>query len=302
MTLFVAPLRVTAAAAKRRTLAARCACCRARISATCAAPKSTGARVSAALACAVVAALCTTRAHALSPPSASAPAVASARMEPVANSTRAERGAWRQLAVAVAGERQHSIGHSAASFLRARGMSSELAVLAISALPVVELRGGIPVGFVLGLPPARTLALSVAGNMLPVLPVLWLLRLSFVQRVGARWLTRARVKARSVANSAWQARALALFVGVPLPGTGAWTGCVVAFVLGMSHASAFVAVLVGVVSAALIVTALCLMGAVGGAIAAGVLLASGALWVRNSVRGDGGGGGGGASESGEDCA
>ncbi|KAI0567176.1 putative small multi-drug export protein [Gracilaria domingensis] len=94
-----------------------------------------------------------------------------------------------------------------------------------------------------------------------------LLRLAFVQRVASKVLDRARRKARTVSNSASQARALALFVGVPLPGTGAWTGCVIAFVL-----------------AAVIVTSLCFLGKAGGVIAASVLLGTALISLLNSFR------------------
>eukprot|EP00737_Agarophyton_chilense_P002509 gb/GEZJ01002864.1/.p3 GENE.gb/GEZJ01002864.1/~~gb/GEZJ01002864.1/.p3 ORF type:complete len:325 (-),score=65.92 gb/GEZJ01002864.1/:1703-2677(-) len=178
----------------------------------------------------------------------------------------------------------HSIPQKAANFLRSHGLNDKLVVLLISALPVVELRGAIPVGFLLGLPALHTFLLAVLGNMLPIIPLLGLLRLHLVQRVAATVLQRARRKAESIANSTSQATALALFVAVPLPGTGAWTGCFVAFVLGMRFRTAFASLFVGVLSAAVIVTALCSMGTVGGGIAALLLLITGLLSLFNTFR------------------
>lgn len=176
-----------------------------------------------------------------------------------------------------------SIGQKLATVLRSRGFTKELVVLFLSALPVVELRGGIPVGFLLGLPPFHTFLLSVTGNMLPVVPILWLLRRQFVQRLAATYLDRARRKAQSVSNSTSQARALALFVGVPLPGTGAWTGCLVGFVLGMSFHTTFLALLVGVIAAAIIVSSLCFLGRTGGIIAAAVIVGFGVVSIFKST-------------------
>lgn len=81
--------------------------------------------------------------------------------------------------------------------------------------------------------------------------------------------------------------ALALFVGVPLPGTGAWTGVMVAFVLGMKFWTAVMALGGGVIMAAIIVTALCVMGWIGAIIAGGVLLGGGIVAVLQSAKVDG---------------
>lgn len=183
---------------------------------------------------------------------------------------------------AVATTAHTSIGQKLATVLQKRGLNNELVVLFLSALPVVELRGGIPVGFLLGLPPLQTFLLSVIGNMLPVIPILSLLRQPFVQRLASTYLERARRKAESVTNSTSQARALALFVGLPLPGTGAWTGCLVGFVLGMPFRTTFFALLVGVIAAAIIVSSLCFLGKTGGIIAATVVLGSGVVSILKS--------------------
>lgn len=119
--------------------------------------------------------------------------------------------------------------------------------------------------------PLKTLLLAVLGNLAPILPLMLILRVRFVQALAARVLDRARKKAAAVGNANSRAVALALFVGVPLPGTGAWTGSLVAFVLGMPFGQSFAALAAGVVMAASIMTVLCALGKVG-ALVAGTLL------------------------------
>lgn len=177
-----------------------------------------------------------------------------------------------------------SLPSKIAAFLRERGVRDELVVLFASALPVVELRGGIPLGFILGLHPIQIFLLSLIGNMLPVIPVALLLKSPFVQRIASGMLERARRKAETVGNSSSRAKALALFVGVPLPGTGAWTGCLVAFVLGMNLRVTFLSLLAGVFISAIIVTTLCLMGTIGALIAAVSLIGGGLVSLFSSVK------------------
>lgn len=169
------------------------------------------------------------------------------------------------------GDGHVSLGDKLARRLRAVGVPDALIVFTLSALPVLELRAGVPAGFLLGLPPRDTFLLSVVGNLCPILPFLLLLRLSWVQALSRRVLGRARALAQTVGNAQSRATALALFVGVPLPGTGAWTGSLVAFVLGMPLSSTMAALSSGVVMAATIMTALCALGWIGASIAAIVL-------------------------------
>lgn len=105
--------------------------------------------------------------------------------------------------------------------------------MVISAMPVVELRGGVPVGIWMGMPIVKVFTLCVAGNMIPIPLILLALRSSFVQKLAKPVLDRAREKAAGFGDEKSQALALTLFVGIPLPGTGAWTGAMGAFLLGM---------------------------------------------------------------------
>lgn len=141
-------------------------------------------------------------------------------------------------------------------------------VICLAALPLIELRGAIPVGIVVfHMHPALVLFLSFIGNMLPV-PLLLLglgpLTSSFsrfpaLQRVLDQALERARNQAAEW-GSQNVVRALALFVGVPLPGTGAWSGAVIAFVLGLPLWEGMLGNAVGVLLAGTLVTVLSCMG------------------------------------------
>ncbi len=155
-----------------------------------------------------------------------------------------------------------------------------LVTLLIAMLPVFELRGAIPVAYgLLGMPIAQAVALSVAGNMVPVVPILlflgpvsdWLRRVPLFDRFFS-WLF-ARTRSRSDLVRKYEMVGLMLFVAVPLPVTGAWTGAVAAFLFGIRFWQAFLFIGLGVVIAAAIVTALVLMGT-WGAVIAGLVLSS----------------------------
>lgn len=180
------------------------------------------------------------------------------------------------VAADVGAEKHQSLGERIARRLQQSGLSDEWIVVVVSSMPVVELRAGVPIGILLfGLPPLTVLVLAVAGNMIPVALLLPLLQLRIVQRLAAPVLARAREKAAGVASAKSTLTALALFVGIPFPGTGGWTGTVVSFVLGLSVAQSFFAIGAGVVMSATIMTILSSAGRVGAAIAIAAMLAVG---------------------------
>ena len=160
-------------------------------------------------------------------------------------------------------------------------------VLVISALPIVELRGSVPVGIALfHMNPALVYALSVAGNMLPVPLILWLFKPLSARasrsKLGRRffdWLThRARRKASEVEK--YEFLGLAIFVAIPLPATGAWTGAMIGSLLGIRFGRAMASVLLGVLTAGGIMLVLSLLGWIGLAVALLALLAIGVAGVR----------------------
>ena len=134
-------------------------------------------------------------------------------------------------------------------------------VILTAMAPISELRGAIPLAlFELGMSPLQAYIYSVFGNMLPVIPLLlflepvsnWLRRYRCFDRFFD-WLF-ARTRRYNDRMEKYGALGLASFVAIPLPVTGAWTGCAVAFVFGIRFKYAFPTILAGVLVAGVIVT------------------------------------------------
>lgn len=136
-----------------------------------------------------------------------------------------------------------------------------LATLIISMIPVIELRGAIPIGVSLGLSHAEAMGISIIGNMLPVPFIILFIRPIF------RWMTKksgklARLaeKLETKAEGKWdkihryQFFALTIFVAIPLPGTGAWSGALIAAVMNMRLRNALPSILFGVLIAGILVS------------------------------------------------
>jgi len=166
-------------------------------------------------------------------------------------------------------------GQKIANFFINFGLPKWAVLTAISAMPVVELRGAIPVGVWMGLPIQQVLPICVAGNMIPIIPLLFLLKNESLKNLMSPILKRAEKKAAGLGVGSLEKQwvSLAAFVGIPLPGTGAWTGAMGAFLLGMPTPLALSAIFAGVVSAGCIMTAITLAGRVGGLVALSVLVA-----------------------------
>lgn len=180
--------------------------------------------------------------------------------------------AIKTAASAAVGDGEHlHVGQKIANFFRRGGLPDWATLMAISAMPVVELRGGVPVGIWMGMPIAKVFGLCVAGNMVPIPIILLALRSAFVQKLAKPVLDRAREKAAGFGDEKSQALALTLFVGIPLPGTGAWTGAMGAFLLGMPFQKAMLSIFIGVASAGMIMSCLTLAGKAGALLATAVL-------------------------------
>lgn len=136
-----------------------------------------------------------------------------------------------------------------------------LATLAVSMVPVIELRGAIPIGVALGLPPFWAMLASVIGNMLPVPFIIlfvrhvftWLKRHSATAGRLVQWL-EDKAHNKSAVVIKYRTIGLCLLVAVPFPGTGAWTGSLVAALLDIPLREAIPTILLGVIIAGLIVT------------------------------------------------
>ncbi|TFJ85278.1 hypothetical protein NSK_003701 [Nannochloropsis salina CCMP1776] len=192
----------------------------------------------------------------------------------------------RALAAAVEhGEHLH-LGQRVAKTIGTRtGWPNWVTLMVISALPVVELRGGVPVGLWMGIPAAQTFLLACLGNLIPVPLILLVLRNTPWLMEKVTPVLEKKLKDTTGAKMNWQA--LAIFVGVPLPGTGAWTGAAIAALFKLSYAESFLGIVVGILSAAAIMTALVKAGmwgaiAVGGGLA--VFFAAQQLGERNGKK------------------
>ena len=165
-------------------------------------------------------------------------------------------------------------GQKVANFFRSFGIP-DLGVLAIiSALPVVELRGAVPVGIWMGLPITTVFPVCVLGNMVPIIPLLFLLRNEKLKKLMSPILNRAEKKTSELGMGSVEKQwvSLAAFVGIPLPGTGAWTGAMGAFLLGLPTAIALSSIFAGVCTAGIIMSAITLAGKKGGIAALAILL------------------------------
>ena len=141
-------------------------------------------------------------------------------------------------------------------------LGAHLGVLICAMFPIIELRGAIPLGAFLELPWWQNYLLSVLGNMIPVPFILlfiqkiigWMQksRVKFFAKIGD-WLMKKAEKNRGKIEkfSFW---GVALFVAIPLTVTGAWTGSLVASVIGMNRWKAFFSALIGVMIAGVIMT------------------------------------------------
>lgn len=133
----------------------------------------------------------------------------------------------------------------------------------ISMVPVLELRGAIPIGVAHGLDYRAAIAVSIVGNLVPVPFIVLFIRKIFAwlrtksERLNA-FVTRMEQRALKKSDTVRRARfwGLFLFVAIPLPGTGAWTGALIAAVLNMRLKRAVPVVFLGVVIAGCIITLL----------------------------------------------
>ena len=131
-------------------------------------------------------------------------------------------------------------------------------VFIISLMPILELRGGLIAAALLGLPPVPAYIISIIGNLIPIPLILWLLDYVFDFMKKHNILKKFVLFCERKGNEKkgqieklgfW---GLVLFVGAPLPGTGAWTGCLIATILRMDKKKAFLAAILGVLMASVI--------------------------------------------------
>ncbi len=134
-------------------------------------------------------------------------------------------------------------------------------LLLITFLPYIELRGSIPVGIGLDMDPLWVFTICTVANILIILPIFILLDFAFERIFRIPWIQEhVGNKVESVRRSAkrrverYGLLGLAAFVAIPLPGTGAYTGCLAAYLLDMERRKSIVAIAGGVLVAGILVT------------------------------------------------
>ena len=144
-------------------------------------------------------------------------------------------------------------------------MSNILYVFFISMLPILELRASIPIAYAFGFPIFLNIIISVIGNMLPIPFILIFInkilhlmshsKISFFNKTAGFILKKAdKNKDKITKYATW---GLFFFVAIPLPGTGAWTGALVASLLDMKRSKALISIFAGVLAAATLVSLIC---------------------------------------------
>jgi uncharacterized membrane protein len=134
----------------------------------------------------------------------------------------------------------------------------ELIVFIISLMPILELRGGLIAAALLNLNIIRAFIICFIGNIIPIPFILWLITPIFDYLKKTKLFSGLVNKLESKAMSKkdqiekLQYIGLMLFVGIPLPGTGAWTGCLIAALLNMNKKKAMLYAILGVIMAGII--------------------------------------------------
>ena len=149
----------------------------------------------------------------------------------------------------------------------------ELIVFIISLCPILELRGGLIAATLLGVKPIIAYIVSIIGNTLPVPFILLFITkvIDWMEKSKVKWMKRVAKWLRNKAHKnkekieKYGYLGLVLFVGIPLPGTCAWTGCLVASVFDMDRKKSFLAVMTGIIMASIIMMILS-YGLLGGII------------------------------------
>lgn len=141
-----------------------------------------------------------------------------------------------------------------------KGLDKNLIIFIISLLPILELRGGLIAASLLRLPFVSSFVICFVGNILPIPLILLFLDRVFellkknkvIKKLIDKLEKRSLDKSEQIKN--YQYFGLFLFVAIPLPGTGAWTGSMIASLMGMNRRKSFVAIALGVLGAGIIMS------------------------------------------------
>lgn len=139
-------------------------------------------------------------------------------------------------------------------------LGHEASLLLVSMVPLIELRGSIPLGAAMGMPWLTVFLVSVLGNMLPVPLIIlfgrqllkWLKKVRIFSKLAHKIEDKLMIKSQKVTKYA--VLGLCIFVAIPLPGTGAWSGAAIAALLDMQMSRALPSILLGVLIAGILMT------------------------------------------------
>lgn len=141
-------------------------------------------------------------------------------------------------------------------------MNPTLELIFISLTPWLELRGSIPIGIALGMNPLYVFTICTLTNIV-VIPLVWIfltyavpffLKIDTLNRLYQKYVVSALKRYEKYRK--WEEVGLAIFVGIPLPFTGVWTGTLIAYLLNLNKKEGFLSIAMGAVMAGVIVTAL----------------------------------------------
>lgn len=140
--------------------------------------------------------------------------------------------------------------------------SPEITVVIVSMLPFIELRGAIPIGVAMGLPLKTAIIISLIGSTIPAILIVYLIGYVFVILRNIQFMdkliTKINIKTLSKREQIEKFGyiGLILFVGIPLPGTGAWSGSLLAHLLNLDKKKSILAITLGNIIAAIIISTL----------------------------------------------
>ena len=149
------------------------------------------------------------------------------------------------------------------------GLPPLLIVFIISMIPILELRGGLLVAGLLHIPPLQAIGVCILGNILPIPFILLFIEkiLIWMEHCKIKWMNKLALwlKARALGEKSKKIRkyeflGILLFVGIPLPGTGAWTGSLIAALLHVSRKKSVPAILLGLILATIIMYIIAYLG------------------------------------------
>lgn len=139
-------------------------------------------------------------------------------------------------------------------------MPKEVVVFIISMVPILELRGGLVAASLLGIGMFKAIGICILGNLVPIPFILffitpifnWMKKTKFLKPMVEKLEKKSMAKSGEIKK--YEFWGLALFVGVPLPGTGAWTGALIASLIEMDLKKAFSSIAIGLVIATIIMS------------------------------------------------